>query len=122
MRSGFNNIEDSLKSYLEISNHSIKHFLLTIFGSITIENGTIIRATDKYHNKPWFSDVAIAMDSKEIFDYKTDEGLCYGQVIIIIFKNNNIYELIDVYIGFINNENLRRSSKKSIEFSINTMV
>ena len=107
MRRGLNIIEDSLKSYLEISNHSIKHFLLTIFGSITIENGAIIRATNKYHNKPWFSDVAITMDSEEIFDYKTDEGLCYGQVIIIIiiFKNNIFNELINIYIGFINNEN-----------------
>ena len=78
MRSGLNIIEDSLKSYLEISNHSIKHFLLTIFGSITIENVTIIYATNKYHNKSWFSDIAIAMDSEEIFDYKTNKELCYG--------------------------------------------
>jgi hypothetical protein len=82
MKRGLMNIEKSLEIYLEISNSSIKNYLLTIFGSIIIENGTIICTINKYHNKPWFSDVAIMMNSEEIFEYKTDKGLCYGQVII----------------------------------------
>jgi hypothetical protein len=57
---------------------------------VTIENGAIMRATNKYHNKPWFSNIAVVMNSEEIFDYKTNEGLCYGQVIIIL-KINSIF-------------------------------
>ena len=52
MRNGFKNLEKSLKIYLELLNLSIESFFLTIFGSITIENGAIICATNKYHNKP----------------------------------------------------------------------
>ena len=83
MRNGFKNLEKSLKIYLELLNLSIESFSLTIFGSITIENGAIIRATNKYHNKPWFSDIAITMNSEELFDYTTDKGICYGQIIIL---------------------------------------
>jgi hypothetical protein len=83
MKNGFKNLEKSLKIYLELLNLSIESFSLTIFGSITIENEAIIRATNKYHNKPWFSDIAIMMNSEELFDYITDKGICYGQVIIL---------------------------------------
>ena len=84
MRSGFENLEKSLKIYLELLNLSIESFSLTIFGSITIENGAIIHATNKYHNKPWFSDIAITMNSEELFNYATDKRICYGQVIILL--------------------------------------
>ena len=80
-------------------NLSIESFSLTIFGSITIENGAIIRATNKYHNKPWFSDVAIIMNFEELFDYTTDKGICYGQVIIYkIFTN--FYKLLQNFKNF----------------------
>ena len=81
MRKGFEKIERCLKIYLEFSN-SATNYLLTIFGSVIIENGAIVRAISNYHNKPWFSNVSILMNSEELFDYKTDNGLCYGQVII----------------------------------------
>ncbi|RHZ80954.1 hypothetical protein Glove_130g90 [Diversispora epigaea] len=35
-------------------------------------------AKNKFHDKPWFSNVAISMDSNESSDYQSDEGLCYG--------------------------------------------
>jgi hypothetical protein len=80
MRKGFENIERCLKIYLKFSNSYITNYLLTIFGSITIENGAIVRAINNYHNKPWFSNVSILMNSEELFDYQTYNGLCYGQV------------------------------------------
>jgi hypothetical protein len=80
MRRGLENIEIILDNYLDLLNISIKSYLLTIYGSVIIENGAIICATNKYHNKSWFSDVEILMNSEELFDYKTDEGSCYGQV------------------------------------------
>jgi hypothetical protein len=54
----------------------------TIYGSVTIENGAIIRATNNYYSKPWFSNVSVHMDSDELFDYTSDQGICYRQVII----------------------------------------
>jgi len=91
---GFEKLERCLNIYLETSNSSIKNYLLMIFGSITIENGTIIRATSKYHNKPWFSNVSILMNSEELFEYTTDNGLCYGKVLyfkifLMIYKYTN---------------------------------
>jgi hypothetical protein len=65
-------------------NISINNFILTIFGTVIIENGGIVRATNKYHNTSWFSDISIKMNSEELYDYMTDDGICYGKVIIII--------------------------------------
>src|SRR3982751_4601324 len=84
MKRGFENLERILKVYFELLNVSIESYLLTIFGSVIIENGAIMRAANKYHNRSWFSDVAITMNSEELFDYKSDEGLCYGQVLLIM--------------------------------------
>ena len=54
---------------------------VTIYGTIILENGAIMRATSSYHDKAWFSNIAISMDSEESNDYISDQGLCYGQVI-----------------------------------------
>jgi hypothetical protein len=63
---------------LEIS--SAEECQIKIFGSVTLNNGNILRATNKFHGKPWFSNIAIAMDSAELFEYKSDSGTCYAQV------------------------------------------
>ncbi|RHZ85462.1 hypothetical protein Glove_65g55 [Diversispora epigaea] len=47
------------------------------------ENRSIIRAKNKFHDKPWFSNVAISMDSNESSDYQSDEGLCYGKILLM---------------------------------------
>ncbi len=76
MQRGFSKFLDCLDLYLELLNvndHSIS-------GSVTLENGAIIRATSSYHNRPWFSDVAILMNSEESNEYISDQGVCYGQV------------------------------------------
>ena len=65
-------------------NISINNFILTIFETVIIENGGIVQATNKYHNTSWFSDISIKMNSEELCDYMTDDGICYGKVIIII--------------------------------------
>ena len=45
------------------------------------ESNIEMRATSSFHNKPWFSNVAISMDSEESNDYLSDQELYYGQVI-----------------------------------------
>jgi hypothetical protein len=81
MKTGFLNFLECLNLYMnhEISTEKCK---VTIYGSVTIENGAIMRATNSYHGKPWFSNVSVRMNSDELHDYASDQGICYGQVII----------------------------------------
>ena len=41
-----------------------------------------MHASNSYHGNPWFSNVSVRMNSDELFDYISDQGICYGQVII----------------------------------------
>ena len=64
---------------------SLDHYIIKIYSSVTLENGSIIRATDNFYEKAWYSNVAVAMNSEELFEYLSDQGICYGQVIFNIF-------------------------------------
>ncbi|RHZ50177.1 hypothetical protein Glove_504g6 [Diversispora epigaea] len=85
MIKGFNQFlecfDDFLDNILEVKN--IKECDIITYGTATLENGSIIRAKNKFHNKPWFSNVAISMDSNESFDYQSDERLCYGKILLM---------------------------------------
>ena len=80
MISGIENLKRTLELYIKLLNPSLQKYKLTIYESVILENGTIIWSLNKYHNKSWFSNVSIAMNSEELFDYSTDNGLYYGQV------------------------------------------
>lgn len=84
MKAGFNNFEDCLNLYLDQLHDisSIDDGKVIIYGSVTLQNGAIMRATSSYHNKPWFSDISVRMDFDELSEYTSDQGICYGQVII----------------------------------------
>ena len=87
MRKGFKEFQNCLDKYLEISDISfIKDSQIKIFGSVKLKNGAILRATNEFHNRPWFSNIAIAMDNEKLFEYTSDNGICYAQV---LFYNNN---------------------------------
>ena len=77
---GIENLKKTLELYIKLLNPSMRKYKLTIYGSVILENSAIIRTLNKYHNKPWFSNVSIAMNSEELFDYSTDDGLYYGQI------------------------------------------
>jgi hypothetical protein len=84
MRIGFSKFLTCLDSYLDLLDFTIDltgETRVNIYGSVTLENGSIMRATNSFHNSSWFSDIAISMDSEESDDYLSDQGLCYGQVI-----------------------------------------
>ncbi|RHZ83388.1 hypothetical protein Glove_95g46 [Diversispora epigaea] len=72
---------DFLENILEIKD--IKECDIIIYGMATLENGSIIEAKNKFHDKPWFSNVAISMDSNKSSDYQSDEGLCYGKILLM---------------------------------------
>lgn len=81
MKMGFTEFLTSLDSYLELLDlTSSTKSRVNIFGSVTLENGAIVRAINKYYNKPWFSNVSVHMDPDESSEYISDQGICYGQV------------------------------------------
>jgi len=94
MRTGFDNFENCLNVYLDqLSNvSSVDNSIVTIYGSVTLENSAIMRATNSYHKRPWFSNVSVRMDFEELLDYSSDQGICYGQVIILFFNVNILHQ------------------------------
>jgi hypothetical protein len=81
MGSGFDNFLECLNLYMDYKKIADKS-KVTIYRSVTIENSAIMHATNNYYGKLWFSSVSVCMDSDELFDYTSDQGICYGQVII----------------------------------------
>lgn len=86
------NMIKGFKQFLECFDYFLEDILkvddieecdIIIYGKATLENGSIIRAINKYHDKPWFSNVAISMDPDESLDYQSDEGLCYGKILLM---------------------------------------
>src|SRR5204862_1121552 len=71
---GFSKLLNCLDLYLDqqINIADINESNISIYGSVTLENGAIIRATSSFHGKPWFSNISIRMNSDELFDYTSD--------------------------------------------------
>ena len=76
-----------------------------------------MRATSNFHNKAWYSDIAIAMDSDKSSDYISDQGLCYGQVIYQLYITNIFIKVIIVlfycFVDFIVSRSISRPPAKS---------
>ncbi len=86
MKTGFANFLECLELYLQQSDiTSANEDKVTIYRSVTLENGVIMRATNSFHNRSWFSNVSVRMNSEEIFEYLSDKGICYGQVLFKIY-------------------------------------
>ena len=88
MQIGFSKFLTCLDSYLDLFDFTddiASETRVKIYGSVTLEDGSIMRATSSFHNRPWFSDIAISMDSEESNDYLSDQGLCYRQVIQFVY-------------------------------------
>ena len=85
MKTGFDQFLACMDSYLDlikISEIDIAQIKIIIYGSVTLENGAIMRANNSYHQNPWFSNISVIMNSEELFEYSSDQGVCYGQVFI----------------------------------------
>ena len=126
MKTGFTKFLASLNLYLDqlFELTSIDKSRVNIFGSITLENGAIMCAINRYYNKPWFSNVSIRMNPDESCDYVSDQGICYGQVIehFINLQSLIINLIIIIFLGFINSKNRHRRTKQFIESRTNSVV
>jgi len=112
MKTGFDKFLDCLDLYLELLEYpSIDESQVNIYESVILENGAIMRATNNYHNRSWFSDVAVSMNSEESDDYISDQGICYGLVTINDFTCSIIdskYLLFVLFVDFIIGRNINR--------------
>ncbi|RHZ68693.1 hypothetical protein Glove_294g43 [Diversispora epigaea] len=89
MKLGFEKFLECLDVYLEIyyqnlSEHEKIDMIFHIYGGVTLKFGSIMRATNKFHKKPIFSNIAVEMNADEIFEYTSDNGVCFAQVLLII--------------------------------------
>jgi hypothetical protein len=99
MRKGFKEFQNCLYEYFDQMSISFTEgSLIKIFGSVTLKNGAILRARNEFFGRPWFSNIAVAMNNEELFEYKSDKGTCYAQV---LFYNNNNNELKNSNINYI---------------------
>lgn len=101
MKTGFANFLECLELCLQQYDYDITTAdKVTIYGSVTLENGVIMRATNSFHNRSWFSNISVRMNSEEIFEYLSDEGgICYGQVFFKIYLhviNLNLIKLLTI--------------------------
>jgi len=128
MQTGFSKFLHCLDLYLDLLDDSTitldGEAKINIYGSVTLENGAIMRASNNYHNKAWFSDIAIVMDSDESSDYISDQGLCYGQVIHQLYINNIFTKVITVLFYLFADFIVSRSaiSRSLAKSSINSVV
>ena len=79
MLKGFAHFLECLNKYFDMLEiNSAEGCRIKIFGSVTLANGNFLRATSSFHDRPWFSNLAVAMNNEELFDYLSDNGICYA--------------------------------------------
>ena len=61
MTKGFANFIDLLDSYLKLLNTTSEGCRIKIYSSVTLKNGAILRAVNKFHDRPWFSNIDITL-------------------------------------------------------------
>lgn len=103
MIKGLDHFVQSLDSYfdlLKISTAQDCH--IKIYGSVTLENRAILRATNMFHQRPWFSNISVTMSDKEVSEYQSDNGVCFAQVYIItIILIDKICKLFDFILFYL---------------------
>jgi hypothetical protein len=95
--SGLENLLNYLSIYFSSTNQiNIDNYIIKIYSSVTLENGSIIRATDNFYRKAWYSNVAVAMNSEELLEYLSDDGICYGQVFVVFLFFLKIFKILNI--------------------------
>ncbi|RHZ81979.1 hypothetical protein Glove_115g40 [Diversispora epigaea] len=84
MIKGLDHFIQSLDSYfdlLKISTAQGCH--IKIYRSVTLENRAILRTINMFHKRLWFSNISVTMNDEELFEYQSDNGICYAQTLLI---------------------------------------
>ncbi|KAF0459118.1 zn-finger domain-containing protein [Gigaspora margarita] len=81
---GLNNLLEYLDIYFGLmEQNNLNNSIVKIYSSVTIQNGLKIHATNSYYRKACYSNVAVAMNFEELFEYLSDHGICYRQVCLL---------------------------------------
>ncbi|GBC40150.2 hypothetical protein GLOIN_2v1470492 [Rhizophagus irregularis DAOM 181602=DAOM 197198] len=89
----FFDLDDNLTEEMIINNTIISWYSYTNMTA----SGDCVRAVSKYYNEPEFSNVSINMNVEEAEDYNTNEGTCFGKVLMlvnIVIKNYSSFDLV----------------------------
>ncbi|RHZ51713.1 hypothetical protein Glove_475g20 [Diversispora epigaea] len=88
MKFGFKKFLKCLDAYLDfydqkLSEHEEINIKFRIYSGVTLKYGAKMRANNKFHKRPIFSNIAVKMNPDEIFEYTSDNGVCFAQVLLI---------------------------------------
>ncbi|RHZ76411.1 hypothetical protein Glove_198g68 [Diversispora epigaea] len=88
MKLGFKKFLECLDAYLDfydqkLSEHEEIDIKFRIYSGVTLKYGAKMRANNKFHKRPIFSNIAVEMNPDEIFEYTSDNGVCFAQVLLI---------------------------------------
>ncbi|RHZ87011.1 hypothetical protein Glove_41g45 [Diversispora epigaea] len=88
MKLGFEKFLKCLDAYLDfydqkLSEHEEIDIKFRIYSGVTLKYGAKMRANNKFHKRPIFSNIAVEMNPDEIFEYTSDNGVCFAQVLLI---------------------------------------
>jgi len=101
MKLGFEKLLKCLDEYLDFYNQKPSEreeidIKFRIYSGVMLKYGAKMCAVNKFHKRPIFSNVAVEMNPDEIFEYTSDNGVCFAQVKIKIniLRNNDEYLII----------------------------
>ncbi|RHZ80938.1 hypothetical protein Glove_130g69 [Diversispora epigaea] len=88
MKLGFEKFLECLDAYLDfydqkLSEHEEIDIKFRIYSSVMLKYGAKMRANNKFHKRSIFSNIAVEMNPDEIFEYTSDNGVCFAQVLLI---------------------------------------
>ena len=78
---GLSHIISSLDIFLDTSSQDSENddFYIKIYDTVRLENGEILRTSENFQNKEWFSNVAVT-PAEDQEQYRSDDGAWYGKV------------------------------------------
>jgi hypothetical protein len=111
---GLSQIILTLDIFLETSSQESEHddFYIKIYDAVHLENGEILRTSEDFQGKEWFSDVMVT-PAEDQEQYRSDDGAWYGKVsdtskFSEIFRFNYIFNSLNIFQGSIIIEILSR--------------
>ena len=72
----------SLDDFLDttsLDSENADDFYIKVYDAVHLESGEILRMTDKFQGKKWFSNISVT-HAKDQGQYSSDEGAWYGKV------------------------------------------
>ncbi|CAG8679312.1 24484_t:CDS:2, partial [Dentiscutata erythropus] len=82
---GLSEIVPALYAFLDTpSQDSVSEdFYVKVYDTVHLESGEILRTSDNFQGKEWFSNVAVSAAEDQI-QYESDEGIWYGRLLIFL--------------------------------------